>query len=223
MHSIVLIEKAQQLRRKGMTFREIRERLKACIPKSTLSYWCKNIKTPSSYHKKIERLVKSNLAEGRKIAFAARKERKMKFFSQLTHKNRHLKETFQMGEVKQIVLAVLYFTEGSRTRKGSLMFGNSDPSIVTLFLKLLREVFTLDEKKFRCTIQCRADQEIKTLERFWFSVTKIPQNQFYKTRIDPRSIGRKTEKLDYKGVCRIDYFSADVYNEIKLIGEMLVK
>lgn len=223
MHEYRIIEEVRKLRGKAMTFREIQERLKLHVPKSTVSYWCKDVKMPSHYHKKVENLVKSNLTKGRQVALAVKKEQKRKFFSQLSDKYANLKKIFKTDGVRKIVLAVLYFTEGSRSRKGSLMFGNSDPLIISIFLKLLRASFILDEKKFRCTIQCRADQDVKSLEHFWTSITKISRDQFYKTRIDPRSVGKKTEKLDYKGVCRIDYFSADVYNEIKFIGEILMK
>ncbi|PIR44326.1 hypothetical protein COV23_00575 [Candidatus Wolfebacteria bacterium CG10_big_fil_rev_8_21_14_0_10_31_9] len=103
------------------------------------------------------------------------------------------------------------------------MFGNSDPNIIYLFLKLLRYCYDIDENKFRCTLQDRADQNIKKLEKFWRLVTKIPKKQFYKARIDPRTIGKISKKPEYKGVCVIDYFSADILNEFKKIVEVIYK
>jgi hypothetical protein len=123
----------------------------------------------------------------------------------------------------KVVLTALYLGEGSKTRKGSLAFGNSDPYIISLFLNLLRKCYKIDEKKFRCTIQCRADQNIKNLEEFWTSVTKIPLVQFYKARIDPRTIGKPSKKLDYKGVCRIDCFSGEIYLELMQIPKIIYK
>jgi len=102
------------------------------------------------------------------------------------------------------------------------MFGNSDPPIITLFLSLLRRCYNIDENKFRCTLQCRADQNIPKLEKFWSQVTKIPMPQFYKARIDPRTIGKPSRKPDYKGVCRIDYFSGDIFMELKQIMEVIL-
>ena len=69
--------------------------------------------------------------------------------------------------------------------------------------------------------QCRADQDIKKLEKFWSKITKIPPSQFYKARIDKRTIGKKTLKLEYKGVCRIDYFSADIFTELMKLPRIL--
>ena len=102
------------------------------------------------------------------------------------------------------------------------MFGNSDPAVVRMFVDLMRECYTLDERKFRCTLQCRADQDIKKLERFWSETTKIPREQFYKARIDKRTFGQVSEKQEYKGVCRIDYFSSALDLELKRIARQML-
>ncbi len=126
-------------------------------------------------------------------------------------------------EVAKLMLVMLYLGEGAKNKKGSLMLGNSDPAIVRLFLQLLRKCYKIDESKFRCTVQCRADQDINFLEKFWSNVTQIPSRQFYKARIDPRTIGKPTKKSDYKGVCVIDLFSAHIFNEIKIIAGLITK
>ena len=90
-------------------------------------------------------------------------------------------------------------------------------------MRLLRYCYNLDESKFRCTLLCRADQNIKKLEEFWSQITKIPLSQFYKARIDPRTIGKPSKKLNYKGVCRIDYFSTDIFIEMTQIPKIIHK
>ena len=86
----------------------------------------------------------------------------------------------------------------------------------------MRNCYNIDESKFRCTIQCRADQDIPYLEKFWLRLTKIPKKQFYGARVDPRTIGKPSLKPDYKGVCRLDYFSARIYNELLVMGKMII-
>jgi hypothetical protein len=132
-----------------------------------------------------------------------------------------MKELIQQRDIAKIALAMLYLGEGSKCTKGSLMFGNSNPGIIRLFLNLLRSCYNIDEKKFRCTLQCRADQNIKKLEKFWSQTTGVPPNQFYQARIDKRTIGKPSKKPDYKGVCRIDYFSADIFNELLQIVKII--
>ena len=102
------------------------------------------------------------------------------------------------------------------------MLGNSEPLVIRLFLNLLRYCYNIDESKFRCTLQCRADQNIPKLEKFWSQITNIPLAQFYKARIDPRTIGKPSNNPNYKGVCRIDYFSGDIFMELKQIMSLIL-
>jgi hypothetical protein len=51
-------------------------------------------------------------------------------------------------QVKLLLSACLYECEGRKRRTGGMSFTNSDPHMIGTFLKLLRESFVLDEKKF---------------------------------------------------------------------------
>lgn len=63
---------------------------------------------------------------------------------------------------------------------------------------------------------------MSALEQFWSGITGIPLIQFYEARIDPRSIGKETLRKDYKAVCRVDYFSAAIYNDLLVAGKILI-
>jgi phage-related protein len=115
---------------------------------------------------------------------------------------------------------MLYWCEGSKSGKGALTFGNSDPKIIELFLRLLRQVYNIDENKLRCTVQCRYGQNTLELERFWRKITGIPKDKFYPTVIDERTKGKPLKKKNYKGVCRIDCFSANIYHELMTIPKV---
>lgn len=210
------------LRKKGKTYNEIRQTLGKPIPKSTLSLWCHDIVFATKYKKRIETVIKNNIHKGRALALAVNRIKREQYLRSVYNRVSHLGKIFKNKEVAKISLAILYLGEGSKTRS-SIMFGNSDPTIISLFLRLLRYCYKIDESKFRCTLQCRADQDIKSLENFWSGVTKIPINKFYKARIDARTVGKASKKLDYKGVCRIDYFSADLFNELTKIIEVVNK
>src|SRR3989344_8494120 len=202
------------LRKSGKTYGEICKIIGQPIPKSTLSEWFKNISLSKKQQKKIENNVYNNIKRARKKALITNKNKRRLYLESIAHRIKHLKVLTFNKNVAKIIIAMLYLGEGSKTQRGSLMFGNSDPKIIALFLRLLRYCYDIDENKFRCTLQCRADQNIGALERFWSKTTDIPLNQFYKARVDQRTVGKKSKKLDYKGVCRIDYFSADLFNEI---------
>lgn len=209
------------LRKIGKTYTEIQQILDIKIPKSTLSYWCSNITLSSNSRKRINQIIRNNITKSRIKALEANRIKRKNYIENLKKKNIHLGEVIRSKDAAKIALAMLYLGEGSKCQKGSLMFGNSDPKIISLFLYLLRYCYNINEDKFRCTLQCRADQDIKVLEKYWLIITKIPSNQFYKARVDPRTIGKSSKKKDYKGVCRIDYFSAEIYIELRQIVEII--
>lgn len=224
MHSTHLRRQVLLLRQKGKTYSEIQTLLRTSIPKGTLSYWCRNISLPTSYLSKLRRLNKLNFAKAREISLKNRKRRREAFFKSLDIQNGALLLSFANdGCSRKIALTILYLAEGSKTARGSLMFGNSDPAIIRMFVTLLRECYTVDERKFRCTLQCRADQDIRKLERFWSGVTSISLEQFYQARIDKRTLGQISKKQDYKGVCRIDYFSSVTDLELKRIAQQILQ
>ena len=224
MNRLRLKNKVIQLRKRGKTYGEIQKILKTIIPKSTLSDWCCDVPLPLEYQKRIQDYNKLNLNKARKIALAVTKVKREKYLQSIIDRNQYLATIFKNQDVAKIALAMLFLGEGGKnTKRASLLFGNSDPFIINLFLYLLRSCYKIDESKFRCTLQCRADQDIKKLEKFWSQITKIPLSQFYKAQIDPRTINKPTKKLNYKGVCRLDYFSADIFLELLRIPEIIHK
>jgi hypothetical protein len=216
-----LKESVRKLRKEGKTYLEIKNDIKVIIPKSTLSYWCKDINLPKEHQERIRRIVLTNAQKGREIALVVNRVKREKYLESVVDRNQHLSSALKNKDVAKITLAMLYLGEGSKTQRGFMTFANSDPFVVSLFLYLLRYCYNIHESKFRCTIQPRADQNIKKLEKFWSDVTKIPLSQFYKARIDPRTLGKRSKKLDYKGVCRIDYFSGDLLIELMQIPKII--
>jgi len=213
--------KAVALRRKGRTYGEIRKIVGSPIQKSTLSYWFKNIILSEKSQKKLNQAIDKNIKKAQDKALATNKKKREDYVQTVRDRVVYFPKMLKDKNIAKIALAMLYLGEGSKTRKGSLTLGNSSPMVIRLFLHLLRFCYSIDESKFRCTVQCRADQNIDKLEKFWSSLTKISFSQFYKAQIDPRTIGKPSKNLDYKGVCRIDYFSGDIFMELIQIAEVI--
>lgn len=213
-------EQAIKLRQAGRTFGEISTELGT--PKGTLSGWLRNVALLPSAQRRLatEKAIRNNAA--RTIAMASSKRKRAAYLNGLATKNAYLADSLSNPDVAKITLATLYLCEGTKNRD-HVTFGNSDPRIITLFLRLLRACYPIDETKFRCTVQCRADQDIPKLEEFWSNATGIPATQFYGARVDERSKGQISRNPDYKGVCRIDYFSANVFNDVTAVANVLTK
>lgn len=215
--------KAVVLRKKGRTYGEIKRIIGEPIPKSTFSHWFRNIIISEAYKRRLDKNILKNIQRAQVKALVSNRLRREKYIQEVRNRVKHLIIKLRNRDTAKIALAMLFLGEGAKRAKGSVMFGNSDPKTVELFLKLLRYSYKIDESKFRCTLQCRADQNIKKLEKFWSRITNIPFSQFYKARVDLRTIGKPSKRLDYKGVCRIDYFSGDIFMELKQIIEVITR
>ncbi len=171
-----------ELRKSGKTYGEIRKAINQPIPKSTLSDWCHHLYLKTTERKILEESVKENSKKGMEVARMVNKKRREKYLESINFRNKHLSQILENTNVAKVVLSTLYLAEGAKSlTRGSLYFGNSDPFIINMFLSLLRKCYKIDESKFRCTVQCRSDQNIDYLEKFWSAVTNISLKNFYKT------------------------------------------
>lgn len=214
---------AVALRAKGMTYAEIQKKLGIKIPKATMSHWCKDVPLSLRNQKRIKAMSQENLKRGRRRAQEVLQELRIAREQRFRIQNQSLLDLYKVDlRVRKITLAILHLAEGHKN-KASVAFGNSDTGIISMFMELMRTVYEIDETKFRITVQCRADQDPEQLKNYWSRVTGVSPKQFYKPQIDSRTIGKPTKKPDYKGVCRIDYFSALIDQELKYIARNLEK
>lgn len=221
-YSQAVIGKAIRLRSEGQTYGEIRDTLKLKIPKGTFHSWFKKVVLPKDYYIKVSRLNKENLNKARLIAIESNKIKRQEFLKGLDRINLSVASSIHNTKTAKIALAMLCLGEASKsTKKTSFYFGNSDPKTILLFLELLKTSFDYKLDKIRCTVQCRADQNTEDLEKFWMQVTKIPKELFYKSRVDPRTIGKPTKNTNYRGVLRIDYFDSRVRLELESLANLV--
>lgn len=223
-YSSALIKKACKLRRLGNTYEEIKKILKLRIPKSTLSYWFKSIPLPPEYYIKVHKLNINNLNKNRLIALKVNKIKRENYLEKIKLENLPIAKSINNLDTAKIALAMLCLGEASKynLKTGtSFYLGSSDSKIITIFLKLLKKCFNFDLEKIRCTVQCRADQDIEALEKFWMNVTKIPKRLFYKANVDSRTVGKPTKNKEYKGVLRVDYFDTKVQLELESLADLV--
>jgi hypothetical protein len=57
---------------------------------------------------------------------------------------------------------------------GSVMFANSDPRMIRLFLRFLRRFFDIDESRLRVRLHLHAGLDLGAATRFWSQVTGVP-------------------------------------------------
>jgi hypothetical protein len=216
-------EKARAFRKQGKTYREISDNLGRNIPKSTLSCWCKDIVLSPEHQGRISKINIQNLATSRQKAIAVNARKRQEFLLQIEERNKNITDSLNEDSLK-IVLASLYLGEGAKWKSHrGLSLGSSDPEIIRLYIRLLRLCYDVSLDRLRCRVSHRADQDIDKLQKFWSSITEIPINHFYKTIPDPRTVGKRTKKKDYMGVCVVSGGGAEIQLELQIISNIVTR
>lgn len=172
---------AIEMRKKGFSYSDIGNRMN--IPKSTLSYWLKNIElTPEQIKKLNERKIRTaKLNSLKRVKKILKTIKEIEDSSQKNIKNISKRELWLMG-------IILYWKNGNITDfKKGIYFSNSNPFMIKLFLKWLKEVGNLkdEEIKFDIFIKINNKNNLNNLFKekvinFWSKITGAPKNQFSK-------------------------------------------
>jgi len=223
MTRFVARKEARALRAQGKTYSEIRQILKLSVPKSTLSHWCQGVVLPIWYNKKIREINNKSLMSARTAAALSVTRKREAHLAEIRKEAEAILGKFNQEGLK-VALAMLYLGEGAKWKSHSgLMLGSSDPEIVLLYIFLLKTCYNIATSQLKCRVSYRADQDIGTLETYWSSLTNIPKENFYKTKPDPRTKGKRTKKMDYKGVCVLSCAGARIQLELAEIARILTK
>jgi hypothetical protein len=195
--------RARELRAQGMSYDEIAGDLG--VAKSSVSLWVRDLPKPArlSYAE-----CRKRAAEGVRRYWAAERPAR-----EADRTAARAAAAAQIGDLtdRELLIAgtIAYWCEGSKNkpdrRRDSVVFINSDPSLIRFFLRFLAVTGTPPENlTFRVYIHENADT--KSAELFWLKVTGARPEQFLKTTLkhhQPKTL-RTNVGENYHGCLRID-------------------
>ena len=112
---------------------------------------------------------------------------------------------------------MLYMAEGAKTTH-LVDFTNSDPSLVGVFVKFLREICGVAESRLRVSLYAYANQNMEALNEFWSSITRIPTSQFTKPYV--RALTPNVRKREMpRGLAHIRYSDKRLLELLKRWGQ----
>lgn len=122
-----------------------------------------------------------------------------------------LKSNLSISDEKlKIAGIMLYWAEG--TLKGSTVdFANSNPEMIQIFLKFLREICGVSKDRLRVYLYTYTYQNLEAIKKYWRKATGIPLRQFTKPYIRTGNSNLSGRKLPF-GLIHIRY------NDKKLLG-----
>ncbi|MEK7652051.1 MAG: hypothetical protein AAB351_02505 [Patescibacteria group bacterium] len=179
-------EKAFKLRLAGNSYAEITKKLN--VPKSTLSFWFSEMPLSEKARKRISLRVQAGSFKGLlkrnqlQTHLARQRAKETRSVSKLDVGTLSKRELFILG-------VGLYWAEGYKRqiyKDGKaktyhpVSLSNSDPNLVKIFLRFLREVCGASSEKITAHLRIYEHQNEKELLKFWSQVTKIAPSRFSK-------------------------------------------
>ncbi|MEV0258663.1 hypothetical protein AB0H82_30935 [Streptomyces sp. NPDC050732] len=207
-----LRERARELRVQGWTYDQIQVEL-GCS-KSSISLWVRDLPRPVPRYTPEEHqaLMREGLARLRSAQDEERKETKRAAHREVGRMTD--RELFTAG-------VALYWAEGQKSkpyaRRESVIFVNSDPSVIRVYLAWLDLLGIAPERlQYRVLIHETAD--VPAAEQFWADLVHVDASVFQRAtlkRHNPKTV-RKNVGEDYRGclVIRIRQ-GADLYRRIE--------
>jgi hypothetical protein len=189
-----LKNKAIQLRKRGLSYGEIREQIPAA--KSTLSLWLKTVPLEPQHRKRLYTKQIEILARGPQ----SQKERRAREVEKIIQNAKTEIPSPLSPEAYRLMGAALYWAEGSK--KNLFELSNSDPHLILFFVRWVTRVFGISEKRLKARLNIYPQQNEIKVRRFWSDLTGIPTKNFGKSYIKPLSKGYKRNNL-YYGTIRI--------------------
>ncbi|MCI5108768.1 MAG: hypothetical protein MRY49_02885 [Candidatus Pacebacteria bacterium] len=201
-----------KLRSRGYSIKEIAKKLN--VSQGSVSLWVRNLKLSSNAKKRIEKKREISRIK------AANTHRNRKKERLLASRKRAIDTINSVGSnlgTKKLICSLVYWCEGSKADT-SVAFTNADPDLVSTFLRLLRESFDIDEKKFRVCAHLHGYHDKGKQIEYWSRVTDIPIDQFSKPYIKKNN--RKVIRKNYQGCVNIRYYSAQVAQDLLALARV---
>lgn len=195
--------RAIELRRNGLSYSEILKRIP--VSKSSLSLWLRSVGLAKRHIQRLTEKKRASLQRGWAAWHQVRVDRTEKLIDAAKK---------EVGKISSrdlwLIGIVLYWGEGSKQKPHNVsqgvIFSNSDPLMIKLFLKWLRETIKVSEDHlgFELYIHESSKTRIPLVVQFWNEVTSNSRDTiptyFKKDKI--RSLRRNIGE-NYFGVLRI--------------------
>lgn len=212
-----LKEKAINLRREGLSYSEILQKIP--VAKSTLSLWLRSVGLSK---KQIQRLTEKKLLAIQKGGQSRKKWRLATTKSIKKQAHLEIKKRVKRISTRDLWLmgTMLYWAEGSKDKEyqpgQSVIFSNSDPLMINVFLKWLDICLQIPVKdiKFSIYIHENHKHNIEKIKTFWsnasgFSIERFDKIYYKKHKV--KTYRRNTEE-NYHGLLRIRIIKSSALN-----------
>lgn len=197
-------QKAISLRKEGLSYGDILKQIP--VAKSTLSLWLRSVDLS---RRQKQRLTQKKLASMRRGSEA---RKNMRIFTTQRIKNDAEKEIGSISKRELwLIGAALYWAEGNKEKDNSIgqgvLFNNSDPMMIKVFLKWLRDIMKIkdEEIKIELYIHENSINSVDNAIKYWADITDVPVGKFQYVYFKRNKINTKRKNIgsNYYGLLRV--------------------
>lgn len=218
-------QEAFQLRLSGKSYNEIAKTLD--VSKGSLSLWFKDLKLS----RVAQKLLEEKMRFARKHGLFENNWRRTQTIKIENKKVRQIaaNEIKPLSRYELLLIgAALYWAEGynrqDKVPSPCISFGNSNPDMVALFLRFLREAMLISEDKLRPFVQVHININVDSAISFWAKICNIPKERFRVTHQTSRaSKGRRPYNSLPYGTLKLNVVGRQNFFKIKGWIDGLIK
>lgn len=172
---------ALRLRRKGWSIGDIARKVE--VSKGTCSLWCRDIVLTKKQIDKLWRKDMEGAYLGRLKAAENRREERMERMKSYAKQGKM--DVAKISERELFILGVgLYWSEGDKKSR-QMVFANSDPGMILVWLRWLKTIFNVGVDGVSCYVGINElhEQRVPEVEKYWSEITGIPRDRFTKASL----------------------------------------
>jgi transcriptional regulator with XRE-family HTH domain len=202
-------QKALVMREKGMSYAQIKEKLK--VSKSTLSNWLYDIPLSED---KIKLLRDNSTIRIEKYRNTMKLKRELRL--EEVYK-KAAKDIGSFSEREIFLLGLfLYWGEGTKAQKYSVALTNTNPAMLKFFIQWL-ELLNVQRKDLKIKLHLYSDMDIAEGIEFWSKELNIMPSQFRKPYIKNTNLKSITYKNGFgKGTCCVMFDNRNLWEYIMM-------
>lgn len=203
-------EKARQLRREGQSVKEIARNLQ--VSPGSVSAWVRDIELTSDQKDVLHQRQREHAINLQRVGEDGQPYSEINRRNALKQRQIYQQEGrthARSGDVLHEMACMLYWAEGAKHRN-RVVFVNSDPNMMSLFMRFLRECLHLPDEKIKLRLHCYAKDvtEQETIKRYWLDLLNLKADCFSHVTVMAGSDTRYSRH--HNGICTIDIGSTQL-------------
>lgn len=201
-------EQALALRKQQISYSEIKKVLN--VSKSTLSLWLRDFPLSQERINELRGNSEKRIEKYRETRRKTKEKRLQGFYLE------QKKKIFPLNKRDLFIAGLfLYWGEGSKTISKEVFVSNTDPAVISVFIKWMEIIFKIAKSDLKFRMHFYENTDVKKEMAFWAKSLNVSESQFTKPYIKKTSSLRINEKGSFgHGTCNAGIYDARLSEQV---------